>query len=294
MNYHEKGLSYLLIAAALMSMDSVFIRLSGLQDFAPSLLFGVFSLISMLAVTRWREGKLLPLIKTGGIMLVISGAIMGISGTTFTLAVQKTTVANVLLISSLSPFFSAIFSWVFLRERIKLQTLAAIILSIFGMYIIVRGSLQSGGLVGDMLAILCVIAVSLNFVVWRKYSHLSRSLVVGAGGFFIALFSVGFVQPSDYDIGGVLIMMIMGLLSAPVGRMLMATATRLIPAPEVSLMSQIKIVIAPMVVWAIFGEVPSQATFIGGSLILLAALGHPLLTILMKRKSRLNEEPATT
>nr|WP_319513251.1 DMT family transporter [uncultured Cohaesibacter sp.] len=285
MTHHEKGLTYLLVAAALMSLDAVFIRLSGLHGFAPSFLFGVFSLISMTLLTRIREGHLLPVIKTGGFMLFVSGAIMGVSGTAFTLAVQKTTVANVLLIMSVTPILSAIFSWIFLKERLQKQTFFAILLSMAGMYIIVRGSLASGGIAGDLIALTASLAVSLNFVVWRKFSQLNRSLVVGAGGLFIGLFAVPFIEVGDFDMYGVLIMMVMGLFTAPVGRMLNAMATRLISAPEVSLIAQIKIVIAPVIIWALFGEVPSEATFIGGSLILIAALGQPLLKLYQMKRA---------
>lgn len=285
MTHHEKGLTYLLVAAALMSLDAVFIRLSGLHGFAPSFLFGVFSLISMTVLTRIKEGHLLPVIKAGGFMLLVSGAIMGVSGTAFTLAVQKTTVANVLLIMSVTPIFSAFFSWIFLKERLQKQTFFAILLSMAGMYIIVRGSLATGSIAGDLIALTASLAVSLNFVVWRKYNQLNRSLVVGAGGLFIGLFAIPFIEVSDFDMYGVLIMMIMGLFTAPIGRMLNAMATRLISAPEVSLIAQIKIVIAPVIIWALFGEVPSEATFLGGSLILVAALGQPLLKLYQMKRT---------
>ena len=279
MTHHEKGLTYILVAAALMSLDAVFIRLSGLHGFAPSFLFGVFSLISMTILTQWREGNVLKVAQAGGIMLIVSGAIMGVSGTAFTLAVQQTTVANVLLIMSITPVLSAIFSWIFLKERLQRQTLLAILLSIVGIYIIVSGSLSTGGLNGDLIALVCSLAVSMNFIVWRKYKQLNRSLVVGAGGFFIALFATPFISAGQFNLYGVLVMMVMGLFTAPIGRMFNAMATRLISAPEVSLISQIKIVIAPVIIWAIFGEVPSQETFIGGSLILIAALGQPLFKL---------------
>ncbi|SNY94135.1 EamA-like transporter family protein [Cohaesibacter sp. ES.047] len=284
MSFHEKGLAYLLVASALMSLDAVFIRLSGLHGFAPSFLFGFFSLVSMTSLTRWREGPLVAAVKASGPILILSGAIMGVSGTAFVLAVQNTTVANVLLIMSLSPFFSALFSWILLQERITTQTALATLLSIGGMYIIVQGSLASDGVTGDILAVICTMAVSLNFVVYRKYPKLSRSLAVAAGGFFIALFASFFIETGDFDTRGILIMMIMGLFSAPVGRMLMAMATRLMPAPEVSLISQVKVAIAPAIMWLVFAEVPNQATFMGGSLILLAALGHPLLTLYRNRQ----------
>nr|WP_321456618.1 DMT family transporter [uncultured Cohaesibacter sp.] len=285
MTHHEKGLSYILIAAALMSLDAVFIRLSGLHGFAPSFLFGVFSLISMMILTRVKEGNLIGVMKAGGFMLIVSGAIMGVSGTAFTLAVQQTTVANVLLIMSITPILSAIFSWIFLKERLQKQTFFAILLSMIGIYIIVRGSLGSGAITGDLIALTGALAVSLNFIVWRKYKQLNRSLVIGAGGFFIALFASPFIATSQFDLHGILVMMVMGLFTAPVGRMFNAMATRLISAPEVSLISQIKIVIAPVIIWALFGEVPSQATVIGGCLILIAALGQPLLKLFqMKRQ----------
>ena len=284
MTSHETGVTYLLIAAGLMSLDAVFIRLSGLTGFAPSFLFGLFSLISMTALTRLREGPLPGIVRKSGPMLLVSGVIMGVSGTSFVLAVQHTTVANVLLVMSLSPFLTALFSWLLLGERIRRQTALAILISMVGIYIIVRGSLETGSITGDLLALLCTSAVSLNFVVYRKYHNLSRSLVVGAGGFFIALFSSAFITSGNFDLAGVLTMMLMGLFTAPIGRMLMAMATRKIPAPEVSLISQIKVVIAPVIMWLIFAEMPSSATFLGGSFILLAALGHPLLTLYQHRQ----------
>nr|WP_321459696.1 DMT family transporter [uncultured Cohaesibacter sp.] len=289
MTQHEKGLTYILVAAILMSLDAVFIRLSGLHGFAPSFLFGVFSLISMTLLTRITEGNLLAVMKSGGYMLLVSGAIMGVSGTAFTLAVQKTTVANVLLIMSITPILSAIFSWIFLKERLQRQTLYAILLSMIGIFVIVKGSLATGGLVGDLIALVCSLAVSANFIVWRKYKHLNRSLVVGAGGLFIALFATPFINVGQFDMHGILVMMVMGLFTAPVGRMFNAMATRMISAPEVSLISQIKIVIAPVIIWAIFSEIPSRETYIGGSLILIAALGQPLFKLY-----QIKRQPAPT
>ena len=286
MTNQEKGISYTLIATALMSLDAVFVRLSGLHGFAPSFLFGAFSLISMLAMTRMKEGSILMAARASGLVLVFSGILMGISGTAFVLAIQKTTVANALLIMSLQPFFASIFSRLFLKETIDAKTGMAILISMIGMYIIVSGSLAGGGWVGDGLALVCATAVALNFVLYRKYPKLSRSLAVAAGGFFIALFSAAFVAPDDFDWKGIVIMAVMGLFTAPIGRMLLATSARYIPAPEISLIGQIKVFLAPMIIWAIFSELPSQQTFIGGGLILLAAIGRSALSLLDARTSK--------
>jgi len=266
-------MTYALTGAFLMSLDAVFVRLSGLPGFAASFLFGAFSLVSMGVLTGVRENGVVTALRGGGLIAILSGMIMGVSGTSFVWAVQHTTVANVVLIQSLSPFFAAFFSWILLREKADRITVAAMVSSLVGMIVIVHGSL-GGELAGDLVAVLCSMAASLNYVVWRRYSGISRSLVIGLGGAFIALFSSFFADFSGFDARGVLVMAAMGLLTAPVGRTLMATAARFITAMEIGVIGRINVVVAPLIVWLLFAEVPGSSTFNGGAIVLATILIH--------------------
>jgi drug/metabolite transporter (DMT)-like permease len=278
MRLENKGLLIVTTGVVLMSLDAVFIRLSGLKGFNPSFLFGCFSLISMSLLTQVRDHGLFHQLKAAGIISILSGMIMGVSGTSFVLAVQYTSVANVLLIMSLSPFFSSFFSFILLKENTDMITKIAMITSLLGMIIIVQGSLEKGFL-GNLIAILAALASSLNYVIWRRYPKISRSLIIALGGLFIALFSSPFTHINRMNLHGLLIMAIMGLLTAPLGRTLVATSARYITAMEISLIGRLNVIIAPIIIWLLFSEVPSISSFIGGGIILTTVIVHSYLKI---------------
>ena len=56
---------------------------------------------------------------------LISGAMWAIMFTCFMVAITSTTVANALLVSSLSPLFAAVLAWLVLGERIRRGTVIA-------------------------------------------------------------------------------------------------------------------------------------------------------------------------
>ena len=275
MEIRSKGILFALAGTLLMSLDAVFVRLSGMSGWNTSFLFGSFSLIAMTFFT-WKKEGLANVFKNGWAVIILSGIIMGGSGTNFVLAVKNTAVANVVLIMSAVPLFSALLSMVFLKERPSGKTWLAIAFTMIGIFTIVQGSLRYGGIKGDLLALATTIFVSLNYVVWRKYPKVSRSMCVGAGGFFIALFSSFGMTSSDMNLRGILVMAVMGLLTAPFGRTYISTAARYITATEIGLYSLLKIMITPAIVWAIYGEIPPSATFYGG-LILLATISWHML-----------------
>jgi len=276
MNEQVKGTAFTLSGMALMSLDAIFVRFSGLGGFGASFLFGMFSMISMAFVTQI-YGKGVPdAIKKGGLVLVFSGMVMGGSGTTFVLAVQETTIANVVLIMTTSAVFSSIYSRFLLGEKTSLSTWAAVMVSILGVYIIVRGSLGGHGLLGDMYALAAAMFSSLNYVIWRKYPQISRTMAISFGGFFIMLFSSFGTDFGSFSVVSVLVMAAMGLLSAPIGRAFISTAARHITAMEISLYTLTRTVLVPFLAWLFFTEIPPAQTFAGGAVIICAITAHSL------------------
>jgi len=271
-----KGTLYAFSGIFLMGFDAIFIRYSGLGGFGASFLFGMFSMLSMAFVTQV-YGKGIPeAVKKGGFILVFSGMVMGGSGTTFVLAVQETTIANVVLIMTTSAVFSSIYSRFLLGEKTPASTWAAVAVSILGVYIIVRGSLGGHGLLGDMYALAAAMFSSLNYVIWRKYPQISRTMAISFGGFFIMLFSSFGADFGSFAVAPVLVMAAMGLLSAPIGRAFISTAARHITAMEISLYGLTRTVLVPLLAWLFFTEIPPAPTFAGGAVIIGAIAAHSL------------------
>jgi len=99
---------------------------------------------------------------------------------------------------------------------------------------------------------------------------------VGMGGISLAIVMFFLASPSTYNISTWVVMGVMGLFTAPFGRVLSQVATRYITAPEVGIILMIEAVIAPLFAFGIFGEIPHTASFIGGGIILVTILIYAL------------------
>ncbi len=279
-NYRTKGVLLSLLGATLMSLDFIFIRFSGVSGFDTAFLFGFFTTVSMsVYIQFFSKDSLKSVVKTGGFPLFISGFLMLVSATSLIFATKNTSVANVAVIYSAAPAIAALVSWLFLREKTKISTWAAIVSIIIGLSIVVSGSFQGGHLFGNAIAILGVSAVAINQTLVRKYKHISRIAAVGAGGLLLAIVMLFLANPSSYSLQTWIVMALMGLFSAPFGRVFVLMATRYITAPEVGIIIMLETVLAPMWAYAFFREIPTCFTIIGGIVIFATIVAYSLAGI---------------
>ncbi|WP_170560384.1 DMT family transporter [Ruegeria atlantica] len=272
------GVLIALAGATLMSFDAIFIRLSGVSGFDTAFLFGLFTALSMSIFIQLREDKrLIGTLRASGWPVIVSGLLMLGSATTLIFSLKNTSVANAIVILSTSPALAALFSWVFLGEVTRRATWIAIAAVMVGIAIVVSGSFGSGNLLGDALALIAVSFVSLNMVLLRRFQAVSRMASVGMGGLFLAIVMVFLATPSTYSASTWAVMAVMGLFTAPFGRVLSQVATRYITAPEVGMILMAEAVLAPLFAYGVFGEIPPLVSFAGGGVILVTLLTYTML-----------------
>ncbi|GAB3516400.1 DMT family transporter [Photobacterium alginatilyticum] len=273
------GVSVTLMGALLMSLDPIFIRFSGVSGFDTAFLFGLFTAISMPIFIQLRDERgLIRAINESGWPVLLSGLLMLGSATGLVLSIKHTSIANTFVILSAAPALAAVFSWLLLGEVTKRSTWIAIVSVMIGIVIVVSGSFNSGNLIGDGLAVFAVTCLSLNQTLLRKYKNVSRMASVGFGGLFLAFAMFFVATPSTYSLNTWLIMGVMGLFTAPFGRVLSQTATRYITAPEVGMILMINTVLAPIWAFSFFNEIPPMTSVLGGSIILLTILIYAIST----------------
>ena len=191
-------------------------------------------------------------------------------------AFAATTVASVLFVTALVPFGTALGAWLLLRDRIEKRTVWGMLVALIGIVFVAGSGIVAGKLSGVLLAFAAMTAiVAFNLVLRANrdsemlpavaYSSIMTgcvaSVMLWTGG-------IGFaVPPFDFAI-----IQLMGAGSLGLGLVLFTLATRLRPVAELSLLTQLEIVLTPLWVWLGVGEVPSTTTLIGGSLILIALL----------------------
>ena len=136
---------------------------------------------------------------------------------------------------------------------------------------IVSGSIGDIGLFGDLLALWMTIAMASIMVIYRKYPE-----TPGAGPSAlqsILLLPVALVlgQPFAVDPGEILILAAFGLLFA-IASVTLAEGAKRVPSGQTALLSALETPLAPVFAFLVFSEVPSHATLIGGTLVLVAVL----------------------
>jgi len=274
------GILIALLGALLMSFDPVFIRLSGVSGFDTAFLFGLFTAISMPIFIQLRDERgLVKTLRDSGWPVLVSGVLMLGSASALVLSIKNTSIANTFVILSATPAIAAIFSWLLLRETTQRSTWISIAAVMVGIAIVVAGSFETGNWLGDGLAVFAVVCLSLNQVYLRKHQDVSRMASVGMGGLFLAIVMFFLAEPSTFNTSTWVIMAVMGLFTAPFGRVLSQVATRHITAPEVGMILMIETVFAPLWGFGFFGEVPPLASFIGGGIILVTIFVYALAAV---------------
>ncbi len=274
-----KGRLAALTGGFLLSFDSVFIRFSGVGGVDTAFLFGLFSAFSMAAAIMLTDSRgLARTLYESGWPLVISALLIVGSASSMVLSFKHTTVADAVFIISARPVFTALASWIILREKTSKALWLAIAGVMTGIFIVTRGALGGGGLLGDGFAMIAVLCLGVNGALWRRYKAMSRFAVVGLGGFFIALVMFIPASPGSYGLSTWLVMAGMGLFSAPLGRTLNALSSRYIPAAEMAALTLVSVVLAPIWAYLFFMERPPVPTLAGGAVILLSIASYLFMT----------------
>jgi len=270
MNNNKKGIIITALGVLLMSFESLFIKLTSISPFTFSFYLGIFMFISMVFLLIIKQRDVIrEVAKTSFYIFLLCGILMGSANIFFIWAIKSTTAANVVLIIGTGALFTSFFSYLFYKEKIKLNVLISSFFLFIGLFIIFNDKLGIGSLKGNLLALLCTMTFSLSFVLMSKYTRINRIAMTAMTGISLATIAYFASDTISIDFYNLLVVGAMGLIITPFSRILIFTGTKFINASEVSLLMIIETVMGPIWVWMVLNEVPSSYTFIGGSIILL-------------------------
>jgi drug/metabolite transporter, DME family len=229
----------------------------------------------LLAFIAWNSGgQVLDRIHRVGLAGVIGGLglVFAFAGAIF--AIQTTTVANAVFLFSASPFLAALLGWLILREPVRRATWAAIALAGVGMWIMVREGLAAGALVGNLAALGSAMGFAAFTITlrWRRVEDMMPAVVLGAVFSMIAASAVLAVQGGTLmvPLHDIVLSMGMGAVLLACGMALYTIGSRVIPAAELTLISMVEVLLAPIWVWLFLNETASRGTFFGGGILLAA------------------------
>lgn len=201
------------------------------------------------------------------------GIYYGLTVMFFILAVFNTSAANLVFILAFNPMMAALFAWWFFGEKPSLVTWIAIFVTAFGVMLIVSEGVQGGTFKGDFFAFMAAVVLALSIVRSRQ-SGKDMSLSGCLGGMIGAAVALPMLVMNYQFPGQFHWLALNALIIAPAASFSLQLAPRFIPAAQVSMFFLLETVLAPVWIWLVFGEIPTQMTLIGGTIVLSAIAGH--------------------
>lgn len=270
--HRASGLLLVAAAAAVWSTGGLIVRLLDVTDswtisFWRSLFASIFLVGYVLAQGRSESVRWFRQIGLPGVLV---GACLAAASLGFVLALGLTTVANTVIILASGPLIAAVLAWLLLGEKINVRTGLAMLLSMVGVGVMVRGSAGGGSRLGDLIALGIAGAFALATVVIRRQRHvrMTPAMLIGTLiGLTVSGVLAADLTVSVRDLG---LLLVFGGFQLGTGWALFAVGARMAPAAEVTLVSLLETVLGPLWVWLFVDEDPGGSALLGGALVLAA------------------------
>ena len=275
-----KGLLITSAGVIILSVQGVPIRLMDVDAWTLVFVRGVLSapglFVFFLVMERrgWRDQ-----LRAMGLAGVIAALLFALDNVTFIYSITHTSVANTLLMISLSPLFAALLTRIVLREMVPRRTWLAIGGATVATLVILLGSLVTGDLPGTLAGLVAAIAIGGTLVVLRSRPSLNLVPAVALGAGLAGLIALPLASPGSADSRDWVMLLLVGVLIVPVAFGLIATGPRYIPAPEVALLLLLQTVLGALWVWMAVGEAPHGATLVGGLMLIAVLALHSVATL---------------
>ena len=298
---HGRAVSLMLLVTLMWSTAGVVTRhLEEARSFEVTFWRSAFNALALVAALLWMRGpRLWADIRQGGAALWVSGLCWMVMYTNFMLAITMTTVATVLVTLAIAPLLTALFARVFLRHTLPTRTWVAIgvaglgIAWMFGQQALAPGASMTGALV----ALGVPIAGATNWVLLQHLHqrHHQRHAAdpsvqapdmlpaVLIGALLSAAITLPMALPfsaTPRDLG---LLAGLGVFQLAIPCLLAVVLTRVLPAPEISLLALLEVIFGVLLAWLGAGEAPGPNALTGGALVIGALLFNEWLALRERR-----------
>jgi len=285
---HRGAVALLCFCALCWSIAGVFTRLlERAEGFEVTFWRSLFCVIGVTAALAWQQrGRFLRPVIAMGRAGVVSGVMWAVMFTCFMLALTRTSVANTLLVSSLSPLMAALLARLVLGVRVRAGTWVAIAAALAGIWWMVRDGVSAQGLSGMAIALGVPIAAAINLVTLeRMHARVDLAPAVLLGGVFSCVATLPMAWPLSATAADLAILALLGFVQLALPCMLMVRVAPWLAPQEIALIALLEVVLGPIWAWLGAGEAMSRATIQGGLLVLAALAGNELVAWRMRQSA---------
>lgn len=286
MTNKNKGIIFIILSALGFAFMSLFVKLSGdLPSMQKSFFRNLVSLFFAFYVIK--KSKIGFKFKKENLLPLILRASFGTLGIIFNYySIEKLILSDATMLNKLAPFFVIIFSFIILKEKIKLWQAISILIAFLGSLFIINpnfiiGILHNNVSTSNLNSFPALIGVLGAMFAGIAYTLVRFLSLRGEKGpfivFFFSCFSCLTILPfvifnfSPMSISQIIYLLLAGLF-ASLGQFAVTAAYANAPAKEISIFDYSQIIFSGILGYIVFNQKPDFYSFIGYIIICSVAL----------------------
>jgi drug/metabolite transporter (DMT)-like permease len=269
------GILLLALAAVLWSTAGLFVRLLDLDVWTTLAWRSLFAALSMALVIILRRRRAPQTELHGmGFVAFLAVPIAAMSMGSYVVALELTTVANVMIVYATVPFVVAGVAYFWLGEKIKLRFAVATVIAMVGILIMAAHAPRPQDIAGNAVAFLMTLAFAVQLVMARRFPALDMAPVNAMGAGLCALLCWPFAAATIPSFHQLMVLAVFGITTTSLAYTLAMIGGRHIPSAEAGLIGLLEVVLGPLWVWIAFRERPGATALVGGIFVLVPVLWY--------------------
>ncbi|MEY2951945.1 MAG: hypothetical protein RLZZ401_32 [Pseudomonadota bacterium] len=286
---HSRAVGLMVLVTLMWSIAGVVTRhLGHARSFEITFWRSLFTALSLLVILPlWRGKAVFGQIPWRSRLFWWSSACWCVMFTAFMLALTLTTVANVLVTLALGPLLTALFSRLFLGDRLAWRTWLAIALGGCGIAVMQAAQLAlgQGAWTGFLVAACAPVAAAVQWTMMqhthaqaRTWDQPTPDLVpcVMLGATLSCLVTLPLALPFQSTGHDLTLLALLGLVQLAVPCVLSVLCAAVLKSPEMALLALLEVLFGIALAWVGAGETPGPHVLLGGALVMTALVGNEL------------------
>lgn len=275
MDRKTRGVLCILSSAFCFALMNMFVRLSGdIPSIEKSFFRNFVAAIAALIIVL-RNRNSIAIGKEALPMLILRS----VTGTVGILcnfyAVDHLILSDATMLNKMSPFFTLIFSMIFLKEKLPFKTLMIVLGAFIGSLFVIKPTFQNADLVSSLIGFLGGLGAGAAYTCVRALGKkgISGPVVVLFFSAFSCLVTLPYLifNYHPMTMQQFVILLLAGLAAAG-GQFSITAAYKAAPAKDISVYDYSQVIFTAIIGWVIFSQIPDALSFTGYAIIILMAV----------------------
>ncbi|MCD7810925.1 MAG: DMT family transporter [Ruminococcus sp.] len=270
-----KGIICIVFSAFCFAFMNAFVRLSGDLPSVQKSFFRNFIAFFIAVILLLRSGERIHIVK-GSMKYLVARAALGTLGVLCNFyAVDHLVLSDASMLNKMSPFFSILFSFIILKERLTLPQGAIVAAAFCGSLFIVKPTADifenSSALIGLLGGICAGAAYAMVRVLGQK--GVSKSFIVLFFSAFSCIVTLPYIILNYEPMTLRQLLLLIGAgVAAAGGQFGITSAYCYAPAKEISVYDYSQLIFAMLLGFVLFGQIPDALSVVGYVIIIAAAV----------------------